>query len=261
MERRDSGESMSSWAPGRALAAYHAGVTVICELAVRFTEDEWSAVTPCPEWRAADLAGHLRCMADDFHEYLDDAPDSRMARLMATGAHPDSLARKMARQNAAELAALPDGTGPEHVRAFAASARAYAQRIPPVWDLPHHRYRDTLVTAGGMLGAVCAEWHLHAWDLARSLGKDYCPADPDTLAAGWRAGLPQLPLDLPEDLDRPVASSRAARHPAASCAASPGTAAHGGGHGHGNLAVGVGPAPVEDSPVWAALLRASGRLL
>jgi hypothetical protein len=203
-------------------------------------------------------------MADDYHEYLDDAPDSRMARLIASGAHPDSLARKMARQNAAELAALPDGTGPEHIRAFAASARAYAQRVPAMWSMPHHQYRGAVVTVGGMVGAASAEWHLHAWDLARTLGKEYSPADPDVLAAGWQAGLPHIPLDLP-------ASPAVARHPAASCAVVPGgtavrgtavggTAERGGSGRRGNVVVGVGPAAVEDSPAWIALLRASGRL-
>ena len=43
-----------------------------------------------------------------------------------------------------------------------------------------------------MAGAACAEWHLHAWDLARSLGKDYRPADPELVLTGWRAGMPQL---------------------------------------------------------------------
>ena len=153
---------MTDWALGPALAAFHAGVTVVCELAAQFTGDSWAAPTPCPEWRAGDLAGHLRCVADDFNEYLDDAPASRLARLMATGADAAWLARKLARQNAAELAALAEGQGPEHIAAFAASARAYARRIPPVWDLPHHRYRDTVVTVGGTVGAACAEWHLHA---------------------------------------------------------------------------------------------------
>ena len=95
---------MIDWAPGPALAAYHSGVTVICELAAQFTGDSWAAPTPCPEWRAGDLAGHLRCVADDLNEYLDDAPASRLARLMATGADAAWLARKLARQNAAELA-------------------------------------------------------------------------------------------------------------------------------------------------------------
>src|SRR6267154_1440939 len=156
---------MTDWAPGPALAAYHSGVTVICELAAQFTDEAWAAPTTCPEWRTADLAGHLRCAADDYHEYLDDAPVSRMARLMARGPSPESLARKLARQNAAELAALPDARGPEHIAAFAAVARGYADRA------------------------------LGAWDLAASLGKDYQPASPELLAAGWRAGMPHLPLE------------------------------------------------------------------
>jgi Mycothiol maleylpyruvate isomerase N-terminal domain len=186
------------------LAAYRDGVTVICELAAQFTDATWLAATPCTEWRAVDLAGHLRCMADDYHEYLDDAPASRLARLMAAGGAADSLARKIARQNAAELAALPDVAGPEHIAAFAESARSYGRRLPQSWDLPHHRYRGTDVTVGAMAGVACAEWHLHAWDLARSLGKDYRPAQPELVLTTWRAGSPQLWPVLaagPEDED------------------------------------------------------------
>ena len=177
---------------GRVLAAYRDGVTVICELAAQFTDATWLAATPCTEWRAVDLAGHLRCVADDYHEYLDDAPASRLARLMAAGGPADSLARKIARQNAAELAELPDVAGPEHIAAFAESARSYGRRLPQSWDLPHHRYRGTDVTVGAMAGVACAEWHLHAWDLARSLGKDYRPAQPELVLTAWRDGTPQL---------------------------------------------------------------------
>src|ERR1035438_7878989 len=191
------------------LAAYRDGVTVICELAAQFTDAMWLAPTQCHEWRAVDLAGHLRCVADDYHEYLDDAPASRLARLMATrapagspapqlaprrptGPPAASLARKLARQNAAELAALPDAPGPEHITAFAESARSYGRRLPQSWDLLHHRYRGTDVTVGAMAGVACAEWHLHAWDLARSQGKDYHPAQPELVLTAWRAGMPQL---------------------------------------------------------------------
>ena len=228
---------MTEWAPGPALAAFHAGVMVVCELADQFTDDGWAAPTPCPEWRATDLAGHLRCVADDLNEYLDDAPASRLARLMATGVDPARLARKLDRQNAAELAALAEGQGPEHVAAFAASARAYARRIPPVWDLPHHRYRDTVVTVGGMAGAACAEWHLHAWDLAWAMGKVYSPADPDILVTGWRAGMPQIPLGVPAAV--------------ATCGA---------GRGRGAARGGTDDAGPAGSGAWRALLRASGRL-
>ena len=227
------GQSMIDWVPGPALAAYHAGVTVICELAAQFTDEAWAAPTTCHEWRAADLAGHLRCVADDYHEYLEDAPFSRLARLLARRPTPDSLARKLARQNAAELAALPDAPGPEHIAAFAASARAYAPRALAVWDLPHHRYGDTVVTVGGMVGAACAEWHLHAWDLAASLGKDYRPASPELLAAGWRAGVPYLPLAAVV----PVGPD--------------GTGA--------TVAGGAGGPRLAPAGAWEALLRASGR--
>ena len=155
----------------------------------------WNAQTPCPEWRASDLAGHLRCVADDFHEYLDDAPVSRYARLMAPRRAAGHHRRKLARQNAAELAALADAPPAEHIAAFAVAARAYAARLPSVWDLPHHQYRDQVVTVAGMAGAAGAEWHLHAWDLARALGLDYRPADPDAVLEGWRAGMPHLPVD------------------------------------------------------------------
>jgi uncharacterized protein (TIGR03083 family) len=180
--------------PAPVLVAYDAGVAAICQLTAQFDEASWGAQTPLPEWRAFELAGHLRCVADDLHEYLDEAPVSRYARLMATGAHPDTLGRKIARQNAAELAALADAPPAEHIAVFEVSARRYAARLGAVWDLPHHQYRDTVVTVGGMAGAACAEWHLHAWDLARTLGVDYRPADPGAVLAGWRAGMPHLPL-------------------------------------------------------------------
>jgi uncharacterized protein (TIGR03083 family) len=183
---------MSAWSPEPALAAYRDGVTVICELAAQFGNAQWAAPTPCTEWRAADLAAHLRCVADDYHEYLDDAPASRLARLMATGFPAETLARKLARQNAAELAELPDVPAWEHILAFAESARSYGRRLPPLWDMPHHRYGETVVTVGGMAGVACAEWNLHAWDLARSLGMDYRPADPDIVFAGWWDGTPQM---------------------------------------------------------------------
>jgi hypothetical protein len=180
--------------PVPVLPAYYDGISAICALAERFDAGSWNAQTPCPEWRAADIAGHLRCVADDFHEYLDEAPVSRYARLMATGAPPDRLGRKLARQNAAELVALADAPPAEHIAAFDVSARAYAARLMAVWDLPHHQYRDAVVTVSGMAGAACAEWHLHAWDLAMSLGLPYRPADPDAVLACWRRGMPHLPV-------------------------------------------------------------------
>jgi uncharacterized protein (TIGR03083 family) len=174
--------------------AYHDGVHAVVEIAARFTSDAWDAPTPCSEWRAADLAGHLRCVADDYHEYLDNAPVSRLSRLMATGARPEAIAEKLARQNAAELATLPDANPPEHIAAFAESARRYVARLDPLLTLPHHSYRGRMITVAGMACAACVEWHVHAWDLASVLGNDYRPADPEAVLAAWFAGMPHLPV-------------------------------------------------------------------
>jgi len=233
---------MRGWSPGPALAVFADGVTAICQISAQFSVDGWAAPSPCPEWRVTDLAGHLRCVADDYHEYLDDAPVSRLARLLASDADGEVLARKLARQNAAELAALPDVSGPEHVAAFASSAGSYARRLLPIWELPHHQYRGVLVTVGGMAGAASVEWHLHAWDLARVLGRDYRPADPETLLHGWLAGLPQLPIGAL------AAGGTAAVPDSLACAGAVGE--------RGTCR--AGPA-VRDDP-WHVMLRASGRM-
>jgi uncharacterized protein (TIGR03083 family) len=195
VELRDScGMSSGFAAPG----AYLQAISAIVEIAARFTAATWNAPTPCPEWRAADLAGHLRCVADDYHEYLDDAPVSRFARLMATGAHADTIARKLARQNAAELAALPEVPPDAHIEAFAESAARYTNRLGPLLPLPHHSYRGRVITVAGMAGMACVEWHVHAWDLARTLGELYRPADPEAVLAGWLAGIPHIAV-VPDD--------------------------------------------------------------
>jgi uncharacterized protein (TIGR03083 family) len=178
---------------------YHDGVRAVLAIAAQFTPSTWNAPTPCPEWRAADLAGHLRCVADDYHEYLDDAPVSRLSRLMATGASEQSIARKLARQNAAELAALPDVPPAENIAAFARSATRYAARIGVLLRLPHHTYQGKVITVAGMAGVASVEWHLHAWDLASALGISYRPADPGAVRAAWLTGIPQIPLHQEHD--------------------------------------------------------------
>ena len=190
-----AGEVLVDVVSASAPAAYEDGIAAIEAITARFTTADWNAQTPCPEWRADDLAAHLRCVADDYNEYLDEAPASRFARLMATGTGPERIARTLARQNAAELAALPDDRPAAHIAAFARAARRYLARIGPLLGLPHHSYRGRVVTVAGMAGAACVEWHVHAWDLAAAVGRDYRPADPEAVLAGWLIGIPYVPVE------------------------------------------------------------------
>ncbi|WP_019634616.1 maleylpyruvate isomerase N-terminal domain-containing protein [Actinomadura atramentaria] len=176
----------------RVLASYQDGVRAVRSAAARVAD--WRAATPCAEWQAIDLAGHLRCVAENHLEYLQDAPDSRLAKLFARETASAVLIRQQARQNAAELAVLPAESGAERITAFTVSAGAYADLVADQWDRTHLIYRGTKYTVGDHAGAACVEWHLHAWDLARAAGGDYRPADPELLVSAWHWGVPHLPL-------------------------------------------------------------------
>src|SRR2546429_3329829 len=107
---------MSRVSRAGVLAAYRDGVMVICELAAHFSDANWLAATPCAEWRAVDLAGHLRCIADDYHEYLDDAPASRLAPLMAGNPPARPPPPQPAPPNAAQPPPPPDQPGSQHLQ-------------------------------------------------------------------------------------------------------------------------------------------------
>lgn len=176
----------------RVLESYEDGVQAIRALAASI--QDWNVPTPCTDWQAIDLAGHLRCVAENYLEYLQDAPDSRLAKLFAQEAASAVLIRQQARQNATELAVLPPESGVERIMAFSVSAGAYADLMPDAWDRTHLIYRGTKYTVGDHAGAACVEWHLHAWDLARAAGTDYRPGDPELLVSAWHWGVPHLPL-------------------------------------------------------------------
>lgn len=174
------------------LESYRAGVASIRQFAAQC--EDWDAVTPCSEWLAIDLAGHLRCVAENYLEYLQDAPDSRLAKLFAQDTATAVLIRQQSRQNAAELAVLPGESGRERIMSFTVSADAYLDLMQDSWDKTHLIYRGTKYTVGDHAGAASIEWHLHAWDLARACGRDYRPEDAELLATAWTWGVPHLPL-------------------------------------------------------------------
>ncbi|GAB2863715.1 hypothetical protein GCM10022221_74640 [Actinocorallia aurea] len=179
------------------LESYRAGVAAIRRFAARC--EDWEAPTPCSEWLAIDLAGHLRCVAENQLEYLQDAPDSRLAKLFAQDIATAVLIRQQSRQNAAELAVLPPESGRERIMSFTVSADAYLDLVADGWEKTHLIHRGTKYTVGDHVGSACVEWHLHAWDLARAIGEDYRPDDPELLVAAWAWGVPHLPLSREGD--------------------------------------------------------------
>lgn len=101
--------------------------------------------------------------------------------------------------NARDLAALPDVgrvetagpqvVGPERIGRFLELARRHTERLVNAdwtavldwWDGPG------VLTVGQHTGLAAGEWHVHAWDLARSAAAVHRPTDSGAVAAARRA--------------------------------------------------------------------------
>jgi uncharacterized protein (TIGR03083 family) len=161
------------------LAVLVEGIDAIEGVAGRYTDAQWAGPTPCDEWDAAQLAGHVVCVSGWYHAWLDRAEAGD-----ATAPFSGDLLPEQNRRALEQLQASWTGSaavdGPASIADYTTSARAYADRLGPVWDLPYGYPRGT-VTAGLHAGTAAVEWHVHAWDLARSIGADHRPSDPETL--------------------------------------------------------------------------------
>ena len=175
--------------PRVVLASYHAGVRSIERIAATVG---WDAQTPCGEWRAVELIGHLLAIVRYYHRLLDAASTGEPF----TGL-PQGL--RLAAMNADDLALLTEMRGEERAREFVARADAYGARlISADWVMTLGAWSDTgSLTVGQHTGLVLGEWHVHAWDLARSAGLDYRPDDAMTVARGQEAVWSQPGLDDP----------------------------------------------------------------
>ncbi|HVC68328.1 MAG TPA: hypothetical protein VND44_12095 [Acidimicrobiales bacterium] len=88
--------------------------------------------------------------------------------------------------NAADLDALTEAEGGGRAREFVKEADAYADRLRSAsWTMALGEWSGLdALTVGQHTGIVLGEWHVHAWDLARSVGLDHRPDDAVIVAKG-----------------------------------------------------------------------------
>jgi uncharacterized protein (TIGR03083 family) len=161
------------------LRLYDEGVDAFARLAGELSEEGWQR-RACGEWSAAVLARHVAAVAGWYSDWLDRAERGDDT--------PPFRGGELAAQNELALLPLSETSGPAAVALFEARARAYRERLPAAWQLPYGYPRGT-VTAGLHAAVAATEWHLHAWDLARSAGSGHRPSDPDALYRGAGACL------------------------------------------------------------------------
>jgi uncharacterized protein (TIGR03083 family) len=161
------------------LSLFDDGVDAFARLAGALSGEDWDRPA-CGEWNAVLLTRHVAAVAGWYHEWLD-----RAERGDAT---PPFRGEDLASQNDRALVPLAETAGPAALELFVTRARSYRARLPAAWDLPYGYPRGT-VTAGLHAAMAATEWHLHAWDLARSVGSGHRPSDPDALYRGAGACL------------------------------------------------------------------------
>jgi len=92
----------------------------------------------------------------------------------------------LADMNARDLAGLTETEGQIRVMRFVELAGEHLQRLSDAdWDMPLGNWSGLgVLSVGEHTGVAIGEWHVHAWDLARSHGSDHSPSDPATVASG-----------------------------------------------------------------------------
>ena len=158
------------------LQLFMEGADAFVELSNSLNDEGWNR-SACGTWSAALLARHVLAAVDWFHVWLDRAE-------LGDSSIPFAVT-DLGERNETELRERADLSGMAAARKFGVRAGEYVERVPEHWDLPYG-YPFGEVTAGLHMGVAAAEWHLHAWDLARSMGQHHQPSNPRGLfrAAG-----------------------------------------------------------------------------
>ena len=138
------------------------------------------APTPCVRWSVHDLVRHLEAIAGAYLLWTGSAVGGRIARLR--------VGDELARYNDLMLERLPTLPLPVHARRFADLATDHLRLARVTWDMPVLETPDDVVlVVGRHAGGVALEWHVHAWDLARSRHDDHRPDDDavTVMARAW----------------------------------------------------------------------------
>ena len=160
-----------------ALASYDEAVNAISLSALAV--ERWDAQTPCEEWTAVDLVGHLLAIIRYYHRLLDAAEAGQPLADLPVGV-------ELATMNAEDLRSLPEKDGSQRAERFKDSADDHFRRLQEVdWGLPIGVWQAVgEQNVGQHVSVAIGEWHVHAWDLGRAIGQEYRPSDVLTVSQG-----------------------------------------------------------------------------
>ncbi|MEV4494872.1 maleylpyruvate isomerase N-terminal domain-containing protein [Micromonospora arborensis] len=170
---------------------YHEGVAAVRAIVAGYGPEDWSRTGPCHPWSGSDLLRHLQITAGQSLATLAHAWRHGPEELMT----PDELALFNDRTLISLAPAEPTATLAEFVR-LAGRYLVLASASP---DLPCYSYRGRVWDVACSVGVLAVEWHMHAWDLAVTIGVEHRPREPALLVEAFRTGMAYLPAPPTED--------------------------------------------------------------
>ncbi|WBB56465.1 maleylpyruvate isomerase N-terminal domain-containing protein [Verrucosispora sp. WMMD573] len=164
--------------------SYGEGVAAIARIFARYGYSDWARTGPCAPWSSLDLLRHLHVTAQE----------SVTGHLHALQFGPKELmtSAELAEFNAKSLTALSAVAPHVSLRNFQAAAWRFLRMATAEPDLPTYSFRGRTWSARCNVGVLAVEWHLHAWDLATTIGLTYHPRQPAVLAEAFRDGMAYL---------------------------------------------------------------------
>lgn len=194
--------------PAELMTAHAEAVEAVRAAVQAWGPGDGGTATTCTEWTSHQLLLHLACTARRYHRILDDALSGEPQPTVLDVDLADLNRREMA---ASDLRGLP---ADRLVEVFADFAASFADRALHAWGAGPFQ-RDG-VDVGPAVALAAIEWHVHAWDLLRALGRDHYPRRPELLQRGWALTVPHLGIDQGGDPWTAVllAAGRDAPHPA-----------------------------------------------
>ncbi len=163
-----------------------------CTDAVASAPDD--RATACDGWTVRDLVRHLEVVAGSNVLWTSAALGGRVRRALS---EPDQDAF-----NHEMLDRLPRRSTAAHLERFVELADDHVRLVRATAAMPMTELGDgRVLTAAEHAGLVALEWHVHAWDLARSNGDSHLPEADDVavLIDVWATADPAAAaeLDLP----------------------------------------------------------------
>ncbi|RIV39437.1 maleylpyruvate isomerase N-terminal domain-containing protein [Micromonospora radicis] len=171
--------------------SYLDGVAAVAEVCAGYQPADWARTGPCAPWSSLDVLRHLHATAQEsvtgHREILRSGPKELMT------------SAELAAFNARSLVLLPVVAPPVALRSFKAAATRYLRVASAIPDLPSYTFRGRTWDARCSIGVLAVEWHLHAWDLATTVGRAYHPREPALLADAFRGGMAYLDPPAADD--------------------------------------------------------------